>query len=123
LASFADDVGLLGTTLEEVKLIVNGYHCWCHLLRLTLNLEKTQIWSRQNPESTRGRAPWNTTATSLSWTVALLSVRKGAWMWILWPGEPEDSEEDGTADSHKKWQSDPQCQIWTVIESAAVLYG
>ena len=43
-SSFADDVGLIATSLQEVALLVQGYRDWCALLGLNIHLGKTQIW-------------------------------------------------------------------------------
>ena len=36
--SFADDVTLLVTSLQESTFLVNGYQCWCALLGIKINL-------------------------------------------------------------------------------------
>ena len=38
--SFADDVALLGTSLQELSFLVIGYQCWCALLGIKINLGK-----------------------------------------------------------------------------------
>ena len=43
--SFADDVALLGTSLQKLTFLVIGCQCWCALLGIKINLGKTQLWS------------------------------------------------------------------------------
>ena len=46
-ASFADDVTLVATSLEEVAFLVDGYRQWCGLLGVKLNAPKTQVWTNK----------------------------------------------------------------------------
>ena len=42
--SFAADVTLVATSLEELRFLVAGCYEWCSLLGVQLNATKTQLW-------------------------------------------------------------------------------
>ena len=78
--SFAADVTLVATSLEELRFLVAGYYEWCALLGVRLNATKTQLWCNRGAVGRQVRLKFGTETVALATraTFRVVGIELGA---------------------------------------------